>query len=97
MGIVFWSLFLLLLVMHSNRLQIWIVIDQLLNALLWGWADETLSARAWRMRYKKRRWMWAVRIINCVVFWQDNHCQSAYTSEKLQRHISPEYRPEKGQ
>ncbi|OZA06761.1 MAG: hypothetical protein B7X95_01375 [Methylophilaceae bacterium 17-44-8] len=83
--------------MHSNRLQIWIVIDQLLNALLWGWSDETLSARAWRCRFKKSRWMWAVRIINCVVFWQDNHCQSAYQSEKLQRHIAPEYRSEKGQ
>lgn len=92
MGVVFWSLFLLLLVMHSNRLQIWIAIDQLLNALLWGWADETLSARAWRMRHKKTRWYWTVNIINGLFFWQANHCQASYESEKQQRHISPEYR-----
>ncbi len=30
--------------------QVAIAIDQLLNALLGGWADETLSARMWRHR-----------------------------------------------
>jgi hypothetical protein len=94
MGIVLLILFVLLFVLHSNRLQVWIVLDQLLNALLWGWSDETLSARAWRMRHKKRRWMWLTNAINWVVFWQENHCRSAYESEKLQRHLAPEYRRE---
>ena len=35
--------------------QLFIAIDQLGNALLAGYADETLSARAYRSQHKKRR------------------------------------------
>lgn len=94
MGLMVIIIFLLLCVFHSNRLQVWIAIDQFVNALLWGWADETLSARAWRCQFKKRRWMWVVETINLIVFWQINHCKRANESEHAQRHIAPEYRPE---
>ena len=36
--------------------QIAIAFDQLINAVLGGYADETLSARAHRMRVKKQRY-----------------------------------------
>lgn len=33
---------------HPDGFQIAVAFDQLVNTLLGGWADETLSARAWR-------------------------------------------------
>lgn len=47
-------------------LQLAIAIDQVLNTLAGGWADETLSARAWRCRATRRRWRIAYRVINAV-------------------------------
>lgn len=83
---------LVCLVLHSNRFQIWLAIDQLINALLWGWADEAFSARAWRSRLKKLRYMRSVAMINRIFFWQKNHCKEAYESEKYRRQMPPEYR-----
>lgn len=37
--------------------QVLIAFDQLINALLGGWADETLSSRAWRHYVKGRSQM----------------------------------------
>lgn len=65
--------------------QIAIAFDQLLNALLAGWADETLSSRAWRCR-DVRKWAIVVKIINGMFFWQENHCRSAYCFELTQGH-----------
>jgi hypothetical protein len=74
----------------SERLwQFLIAIDQLVNTLVWAgdsWADETLSARAYR-----RKWVWTQRIIN-VMFLDSQHCRDAYESERLRRHLPPEYR-----
>lgn len=73
-------------------LQSAIAADQLLNALLGGKADETLSARAYRHRQQKRRWAWAYRLINAAFFWQADHCFEAYTSELLRHHLPREYK-----
>jgi hypothetical protein len=73
--------------------QTLIAIDQLINALAGGWADETLSARAWRMRTKSRRWAGAVRIIDAIFFLEHNHCRASYESEQQRCHLPPEYRP----
>lgn len=72
--------------------QLSIAVDQLLNTLLSGYADETLSARAYRMSPKKRRWYLMERIINNIFFWQENHCRSAYRAEHLKRHLPEHYR-----
>jgi hypothetical protein len=68
-------------------LQFLIAIDQLFNTLLGGWADETISARAWRQRHKVR-WQLAVDLIDMVFFWQDGHCRLADEAEhtRLQSH-----------
>jgi hypothetical protein len=71
-------------------LQILIAIDQLGNALLNGYADETLSSRA-------HRWDLAGhslprRVINILFFWQENHCQGAYYDELYRRQLPPEMR-----
>lgn len=70
--------------------QLLIAIDQLLNTLLAGYADETLSARAWRMSEKKRRWEVLRKVIDGIFFWEDEHCFNAYLSEKGRKHF-PEY------
>ena len=68
--------------------QIAIAIDQLLNAVLGGWADETLSARMWRHRgltwWREARWL-----VDKLFFWQPNHCYQSFVSE-LQRKQLPE-------
>lgn len=69
--------------------------DQLVNTMVyikgdgWGCADESLSARSWRLRT-----MSAIpyRTINAVFFWQKNHCQEAYESEMFKRQLPSEYR-----
>jgi hypothetical protein len=72
-------------------LQIAIAVDQLVNAVLRGWADEALSARAWRNRHKPLG-KWSVRIINGLFFWQRDHCHSAWESEVERRQLPKAYR-----
>jgi hypothetical protein len=55
--------------------QIPIAFDQFVNTLFGGWADETLSSRAWRERHKKRRWKIIRHVIDVLFFWQQGHCQ----------------------
>lgn len=72
--------------------QIGIAIDQLINACCGGWADETLSCRAWRQREKKNRWSIMRRVIDALFFMQKDHCKTAYESEIKRRHLPPELR-----
>lgn len=80
----------------QRLLQVLIALDQLVNASTGlfigdGWADETLSAKAYRLRQEKG-WSNAYRLINSIFFLQDNHCKAAYLSELKSRHLPPEYR-----
>lgn len=75
---------------HPDYFQVLVAIDQLLNTLVGGYADETLSARAYR-RYLRGK-PWCARVINVLFFWQDNHCKEAYESELVDRQLPPEYR-----
>jgi hypothetical protein len=80
----------------SERLfQLAVAADQTVNTFIGlfiggAWADETWSARVWRMQWKKNistiDWLWR------VFFNQSNHCRDAYESERLRRHLPPEYR-----
>lgn len=69
--------------------QLLIAIDQVLNALLGGMADETLSARAHRQRMRGRPW--PARLINALFWWQSDHCAEAYDSERQRRHLPNHY------
>lgn len=71
-------------------------LDQLLNALLGGYCDESLSARAYRWRRDGKSGVPAA-IINIVFFWQKDHCFSAYGNEQARRQLPPEYRTGKEQ
>lgn len=72
--------------------QFAIAIDQLLNTVVYihgdgfGFADETLSARAWRLQ---SRWY---KVINTMFFWQENHCKEAFYSELHNEHLPEVYR-----
>lgn len=71
-------------------IAVMIALDQLANALLAGWPDETLSSRAYRCGEldltPKRRWVIARLVIDLIFFWQPNHCEQAYQSEIRRKH-----------
>lgn len=78
--------------------QLLIAIDQLLNVLVTplqrsAWADETLSARAFRADRDGKVFGRIFRpAIDWIFFWQDAHCRTAYEREQQRTHIAPEYR-----
>ena len=76
---------------HPDGFQVLVAIDQLVNTLLWGTADETLSARAWRHHLDGSR-DWPYKLIDALFFWQSDHCRQAYESEMERAHLPKEYR-----
>ena len=74
-------------------------IDQLVNALLGGWPDETLSSRAFRWNRDGLR-SWPCRFIDRLFFWDVaknggrivRHCELSYISEKGRFQLGPEFR-----
>ena len=68
-----------------------IAVDQLVNAILGGWSDETLSSSAFRMDRDGVR-SWPRKLIDALFFWQDEHCRNSYESERLRRQLPPELR-----
>ena len=76
--------------------QLLIAIDQTLNTLVWaegegfGMADETVSARAWRLQHRSA-WCVARAIIDTVFFWEKDHCESSYRVELVRKHLPSEY------
>ncbi len=79
--------------------QVLIAVDQLVNALLGGWADETLSSRAYRLRHLPF-WSTLHLAINTLFFWDYEkrgaltvrHCELAYISETERLQCPPEMR-----
>lgn len=68
-----------------------IALDQLANALLDGWPDETLSSRAWRWEQNGIR-SWPPRIIDVLFFFDPEHCRESFESERTGRQQPPELR-----
>lgn len=79
--------------MKNFALQVLIAIDQLANALFGGYADETLSSRAHRMRQKGQTyWRWTAGFIDTLFFWQKGHCEAAWHSEMKRLQLPPHMR-----
>jgi hypothetical protein len=73
--------------------QVLIAVDQVLNTIFGGWADETLSARSYRNDVKQvKRWMIARKVIDTIFFWQPNHCYQSYLSEAERSQLPAQYR-----
>lgn len=74
--------------------QFLIAIDQVFNTIIsvkgdgFGMADETISARAWRLREKS---MFPYKFINMLFFWQNNHCRGAFNAEMQRKHMPSAY------
>lgn len=69
--------------MKTYLINVLIGVDQFINTLLAGMPDETLSARAWRMR-NKPYWKYARPFIDGLFFalcGQRHHCLKAFMSE----------------
>lgn len=77
-------------------LQVLIAVDQLLNALLGGWADETVSSRAWRLSPTSRGWKYTQAAIDAVagLLGDPQHCFESWVSERLRTQMPPELRGE---
>lgn len=74
-------------------MQVLIALDQLLNALLFGFADETLSSRAYRAdRDGKAFGQFFRPCIDTIFFWQDRHCYQSYLAEVQRRQLSRNFR-----
>lgn len=71
--------------------QILIAVDQLGNALAGGWADETISSRSWRCR-TRQPWATLRPVIDRLFFWDADHCQSSFESERKRLQMPPELR-----
>lgn len=67
--------------MKTYFFNILIGFDQTVNTLFGGYPDETISARAWRLRNKTKLWKLAHTSINALFFFQPNHCYKAYKAE----------------
>lgn len=75
-----------------SALQLAIAVDQLANALIGGWCDETLSARAWRNGKNSKGWNKVRIVIDLLFFWQKQHCFNSYISEFERKQLPEEYR-----
>ena len=72
--------------------QMAIAFDQFINTVFGGWADETISSRAYRMQGKSGKFAKLRKLIDGLFFWQKEHCKTAYESELQRRHLPPELR-----
>lgn len=69
-----------------------IALDQLANALAFGYPDETFSCRTYRKAMAGQPfWRFACLIINAVFFWQADHCWEAYERETRRGHLPSEF------
>jgi phosphohistidine phosphatase SixA len=65
-----------------------IALDQLVNAILGGAPDETLSSRAYRTEQTGKIFGKFFRpVIDGVFFWQKQHCYKGYLSEVQRRQL----------
>ena len=70
-----------------------IALDQLANAMLGGWPDETLCSRAWRWHLAGVR-SWPCRILDRAarLLGDSEHCRQSFESERQGRQLPPELR-----
>lgn len=76
---------------HPDYFQVLVAVDQLVNTLFAGYADETLSSRAHRLAIERGRKL-PEKIIDVLFFWQEEHCKEAYESELERNQLPPSMR-----
>lgn len=74
--------------------QVLIALDQLGNALIGGWADETLSSRLWRKR-ALRGWAKLRKLVDWLAKPIElDHCMRSFRAEIARLQSPPEFRVE---
>lgn len=71
--------------------NLFIAVDQFFNALFGGSCEETISAVMWRWHADGKR-HWPYYVVNCLFFWQDDHCYQAYLSELDRKQLGDAYK-----
>lgn len=72
--------------------NILIVLDQAVNVVFFGgYPDETISSRCYRWN-RDGKYTLPMKIIDTIFFFDKNHCQESYESEKRNRQNAPEFR-----
>ena len=66
-------------------------VDQLLNAILCGSCDESLSSRAYRLD-KERGRKWPRLLIDALLWFDKDHCHQAYLGEIERKQLPPQMR-----
>lgn len=80
-----------------NLKQLLICLDQLVNVLIGlvcgyrSFADETLSAKAYRLELERGR-PWARKLVDGILWFDKDHCKESYESEILRRQLPPSMR-----
>lgn len=73
--------------------QFLIALDQVVNTMCGGYADETLSCRAYR-HYMKGEYKWVKVLIDFIFFFDKDHCYTSYLSEQERSQLPPALREE---
>lgn len=70
--------------------QVAIALDQLVNAMVGGWADETLSSAAYRMHMERKPWGFMRKVIDLMFLpFEQDHCRKAHDDEIARRQSPP--------
>lgn len=75
--------------------NILIAIDQLVNTLIGGEPDESLSSHAYRLDQLGKPFGFTRRVIDAiflVLIWRRGHCQESYEAEIERRQLPPSLR-----
>jgi hypothetical protein len=74
----------------SRRREVAVAFDCLLNAILGGYACETISARCYRLRASKGYGI-ALTAIDKIFFWQPAHCEASFRALRAREGWPAEY------
>lgn len=83
--------------MKIALIQLLIAIDQFFNVLIpirgdgFGYADETLSARLFRLHIQGILGDRPYRFVDAIFFWQDDHCFHSWRHEVERRGLPSFY------
>lgn len=88
----------MLTTVRHNLKHVFLAVDQFLNVIVcsiilpWEkhYADETFSSHCWR--WHLRGYPWPRRIVDTLLFFDKNHCEESFHSERLQKQMPPECR-----
>lgn len=76
---------------HPDAFEFLVAVDQLVNTVFGGYADETISSRSHRAYVSGKR-KWTRNLINAIFFLQQDHCREAYEAEIERTQLPPQMR-----